>query len=65
MIYCIKKVKRKMIIIDKIEERGMYFVGQELPNVIFYEGYCNDEKVFQIKNNFEKALQEWCKVIKK
>ena len=53
-----------MIVIDKIEKLGMYFIAQELPKVTFYEGYYKEQKVFQVKNNFEKALQEWCEVVK-
>ena len=52
-----------MIIRDKIEEKNIYFVEQDLPNVVFYEIYQNTHKVFQIKNNFDKALQEWCKIV--
>ncbi len=52
-----------MIIKDKIEEYGLYFVEQELPNATFYEIYKNTQKVFQVKNKFEVALKEWCKVI--
>lgn len=52
-----------MIIRDKIEEKCLYFVEQNLPNVTFYEIYHNTRKIFQIKNNFDKALAEWCKVV--
>ena len=52
-----------MIIRDKIEEKSLYFVEQNLPNVTFYEIYLNTRKIFQIKNNFDKALTEWCKVV--
>jgi len=52
-----------MIIRDKIEEKSLYFVEQNLPNVTFYEIYLNTRKVFQIKNNFDKALAEWCKIV--
>ena len=52
-----------MIIRDKIEEKSLYFVEQNLPNVTFYEIYLNTRKIFQIKNNFDKALNEWCKVV--
>ena len=52
-----------MIIRDKIEEKSLYFVEQILPDVTFYEIYLNTRKIFQIKNNFDKALNEWCKVV--
>jgi len=52
-----------MIIRDKIEDKNLYFVEQDLPKVTFYEIYHNNEKLFQIKNNFEVALAEWCKII--
>lgn len=52
-----------MIIRDKIEEKSLYFVEQNLPNVTFYEIYLNTRKIFQIKNNFDKALTEWCKIV--
>ena len=48
-----------MIIRDKIEEKSLYFVEQELPNCTFYEIYHNTEKLFQVKNKFEVALSEW------
>lgn len=54
-----------MRIIDKIEEKGLYFVEQTLPNVIFYEIYEHTQKVYQSKNKFDEATQEWCKVISK
>ena len=52
-----------MIIRDKIEEKSLYFVEQNLPDVTFYEIYLNTRKIFQIKNNFDKALTEWCKIV--
>lgn len=52
-----------MIIRDKIEEKSLYFVEQELPNCTFYEIYHNTEKLFQVKNKFEVALSEWCKIV--
>ena len=52
-----------MIIRDKIEEKSLYFVEQDLPKVTFYEIYLNTRKIFQIKNNFDKALTEWCKIV--
>lgn len=52
-----------MIIRDKIEEKSLYFVEQNLPDVTFYEIYLNTRKIFQIKNNFDKALAEWCKIV--
>ena len=52
-----------MIIRDKIEEHNLFFVEQDLPNCTFYEIYHNNEKLFQIKNKFETALAEWCKII--
>ena len=52
-----------MIIRDKIEKKSLYFVEQDLPKVTFYEIYRNTQKVFQVKNNFDKALTEWCKVV--
>lgn len=54
-----------MIIRDKIEEYGLYFVEQDLPKVSFYEIYQNTHKICQIKNNFDIAVQEWCKVVNK
>ena len=52
-----------MIIRDKIEEKSLYFVEQNLPSVTFYEIYLNTRKIFQIKSNFDKALAEWCKIV--
>lgn len=52
-----------MIIRDKIEEKCLYFVEQDLPTVTFYEIYHNTRKIYQIKNKFDIALQEWCKVV--
>ena len=57
-----KKVEQ-MIIRDKIEEKSLYFVEQDLPKVTFYEIYKNTQKVFQVKNNFNAALAEWCKIV--
>lgn len=54
-----------MIIRDKIEEYGLYLVEQDLPKVSFYEIYQNTHKIYQIKNNFDIAVQEWCKVVNK
>lgn len=54
-----------MIIRDKIEEYGLYFVEQDLPKVSFYEIYQNTRKIYQIKNNFDVAVQEWCNVVNK
>ena len=66
LYYKCKQTKRKqitMIIRDKIEEKSLYFVEQDLPKVTFYEIYRNTQKVFQVQNNFDKALTEWCKVV--
>ena len=52
-----------MIIRDKIEEKSLYFVEQNLPKVTFYEIYLNARKVLQVKNNFNVALAEWCKIV--
>ena len=52
-----------MIIRDKIEEKSLYFVEQDLPKVTFYEIYLNARKVLQVKNNFNVALAEWCKIV--
>ena len=46
-----------MIIRDKIEEKSLYFVEQNLPNVTFYEIYLNTRKIFQIKNNFDNVIE--------
>lgn len=54
-----------MIIRDKIEEYGLYFVEQDLPKTTFYEVYRNGEKLYQSKNNFDNALRVWCETIQK
>lgn len=54
-----------MIIRDKIEEYGLYFVEQDLPKVTFYEVYRGTEKLYQSRNNFDNALRVWCETIQK
>ena len=65
LYYKCKQAKKVEQIInrDKIEEKSLYFVEQDLPKVTFYEIYKNTQKVFQVKNNFNAALAEWCKIV--
>lgn len=52
-----------MRILDKIEEIGLYLIEQDLPKVTYYEIYQNTQKVCQVKNNFDKAVVEWSKLV--
>lgn len=52
-----------MRILDKIEEIGLYLIEQDLPKVTYYEIYQNTQKVCQVKNNFDKVVVEWSKLV--
>ena len=54
-----------MRILDEITELNLYFVEQELPKVIFYEGYCGETKLFQVKKNFDEAVKLWAEEVSK
>lgn len=54
-----------MRILDEITELNLYFVEQELPKVTFYEGYCGEVKLFQVKKNFDEAVKLWANEVSK
>ena len=52
-----------MQILDSIPELNLYFVEQELPKFSFYEGYCGEKKLFQVRNKYDEAVKLWCEEV--
>ena len=65
----IKVSKEIMRILDRIEKFNLIFVEQDIllsdKCVTFYEIYKNEEKLAQVRNNFDKALEVWCEEVEK
>ena len=53
-----------MRIIEAIDEVNLEFVEQEFDDVVFYEIYYLKSKIYQIKNDFDKAVSTWANAVK-
>ena len=53
-----------MRIIESIDEVNLEFVEQEFDDVVFYEIYYLKSKIYQIKNDFDKAVSTWANTVK-
>ena len=52
-----------MELLDEITPLNLYFVRQNLPKSDIYEIYRNGKRIYNVRNKYDTALKEWCKVV--
>ena len=52
-----------MELLDEITPLNLCFVRQNLPKSDIYEIYRNGKRIYNVRNKYDTALKEWCKVV--